>query len=151
MIKAIAIAGALLAAAHAHAYCIYNELNDREVKIEQETHPDPLRDDRRFRGTIPPGGSKCCKFHELDCNPFGRNNSVVNVAVWIPGEPVYECSFPPGTQSNVKVTGAGTIRIQRNPNPKSANPYIVRIRAHDKDLTGPRGVPCSESKPKGKK
>ena len=34
------------------------------------------------------------------------------------------------TLADVKVTGAGTIRIQRNPR-KSAFPYIVRVRTHD--------------------
>jgi hypothetical protein len=148
MIRSIAIAAALLASTHAQAYCVYNELKDREVLVDQEMHPDPLRDDRRFRGTIAAGASKCCNFHELDCNPGGRANSLVNLGITLPGEPVYECAFPPGTLSNAKVTGAGTIRIQHNPNAKSANPYIIRIRTADKDLTGPRGVPCTEPKPK---
>jgi hypothetical protein len=148
MIRSIAIAATLFAATHAQAYCVYNDTRDRDVKVEQETHPDSLRDERRFRGTIPPGGSKCCNFHELDCNPRGRNNSLVNLGVSIPGDPVYECAFPPGTTVDIKVTGSGTIRVQHNPNSKSANPYIVRIRTQDKDLTGPRGVPCTEPKPK---
>ena len=142
---------ALFASSEARAYCIHNQLTDRDVKVEQGRHPDALRDDRRTRITLKPGASKCCKFHELDCNPLGRNNSVVNLAITVPGEPPHECSFPPGANPSVKVTGAGTIRILPNPNTKSANPYIVRIATHDKDLTGPRGVPCAEHKPKGKK
>jgi hypothetical protein len=151
MIKWIAIAGALLAAPQAHAYCVYNQLRDRDVTVEQERHPSALRDERRLRATLKPGDSQCCKFHNLDCNPGGRANSVVNLAIRIPGEPAYECGFPPGMEPNVKVTGAGTIRIQRNPNSKSAIPYIDRIRAHDKDLSGPKGVACAEPKSKGTK
>jgi hypothetical protein len=136
----------MLGAAHARAYCIHNQLKDRDVSVEQERHPDALRDDRRMRVTLKPGESKCCQFHELDCNPSGRSNSVVKLLVQIPGTPEYECT-PPGPDPLVKVTGSGSIRIQPNPR-KSANPYIVRIATLDKDLTGPSGVACQESKSK---
>ena len=145
----------MLGAAQARAYCVHNQLKDRDVSVEQETHPDALRDDRRMRVTLKPGESKCCQFHELDCNPEGRSNSVVKLLVQIPGTPGYECT-PPGPDPLLKVTGSGSIRIQPNPR-KSANPYIVRIATLDKDLTGPSGVPCQEPKskqvspPKGKK
>ncbi len=77
---------------------------------------------------------------------------MVNVAVTIPGEPTYECGFPEGSEPNVKVTGSGTIRILRNPRTKSAYPYIVRVRTHDRqDLTGPKGLICPESRWKGKR
>jgi hypothetical protein len=148
----VAILSFSLAAAQAHAYCVHNQLKDREVVVQQEQHPDALRDDRRFRATLKPGESKCCAFHRLDCNPGGRANSVVNLAITIPGEPPHECGFPEGAEPNVKVTGAGTIRILRNPRSKSAHPYIVRIRTHDRqDLTGPKGLVCPESPSKGKK
>ena len=154
-IHCVAAALALLGAARAEAYCVYNELKDREVVVEQERHPDDLRNDRRFRGSIAPGASKCCQFHELDCNPGGRNNSVVKLLVLVPGTPSYECA-PPGPDQMLKVTGTGTLRVQPNPNKKSANPYIVRIATADKDMTGPAGVACfeptiPEAKPKGKK
>ena len=142
-------------AAEARAYCVYNELKDRDVRVEQEEHPDALRNDRRMMATIKPGARQCCQFHQLDCNPGGRNNSVVKLLVQIPGTPEYECT-PPGPDPMLKVTGSGTIRIQSNPR-KSANPYIVRIGTLDKDLTGPAGVACREpraiqvSPPKGKK
>jgi hypothetical protein len=145
----------MLGAAQARAYCVHNQLKDRDVSVEQETHPDALRDDRRMRVTLKPGESKCCQFHELDCNPEGRSNSVVKLLVQIRGTPEYECT-PPGPDPFLKVTGSGSIRIQPNPR-KSANPYIVRIATLDKDLTGPSGVPCQEprakqvSPPKGKK
>jgi hypothetical protein len=152
MMKPIALAAfALFASSQAYAYCIVNELAGREVKVEQEQHPSSMRNERRLRATLAPGEKKCCDFHQLDCNPEGRNNSFVNLAISIPGEPAYECSFPAGSITNVKVTGAGTIRILPNPNKKSANPYIMRIRTHDKDVTGPKGVPCAEPKTKGKK
>jgi hypothetical protein len=152
MIHRILVALFVFAAAPAHAYCIYNQLPDRAVTIEQEPHPDKLRDERRLRATLKPGASHCCAFHRLDCNPGGRNNSVVNIAVTIPGEPAYECGFPEGAAPNVKVTGSGTIRILRNPRMKSAYPYIVRVRTHDRqDLTGPKGLICPESPSKGKR
>jgi hypothetical protein len=152
MLRWITLAAGLALPAHAHAYCVQNQLKDREVAVEQEPHPDRLRDERRFRATLKPGQSQCCKFHALDCNPGGRDNSVVNLAIRIPGEPAYECGYPEGAEPNVKVTGAGTVRITPNPRTPSAYPYIVRVRTHDrKDLTGPRGIPCPESKAKGKR
>jgi hypothetical protein len=152
MIRWIILAVGLAGCAQAHAYCVHNQLKDRDVTVEQEAHPDRLRNDRRFRATLKPGQSQCCKFHALDCNPGGRNNSVVNLAIRIPGAPAYECGFPEGAEPNVKVTGAGTVRVMANSRPASAYPYIVRVRTHDrKDLTGPRGLTCPESKTKGKR
>jgi hypothetical protein len=146
MIRGIALACGLLASAGAQAYCVYNLLPDRTITVEQEPHPDPLRNERRFRATLKPGASQCCPFHRLDCNPRGRDNSVVNLAVIIRGEPVYECGFPEGAEPNVKVTGSGSIRVLRNPRAKSAYPYIVRVRTHDRqDLTGPKGLACPEA------
>jgi hypothetical protein len=151
VIRATLLAACLLGAAQAQAYCVHNQLKDREVGIEQEQHPDKLRDDRRFKATLKPGQSRCCKFYNLDCNPGGRDNSVTNLAIRITGTPVYECGFPQGAEPNVKVTGAGTVRILPNPR-ASASPYIVRIRTHDrKDLTGPRGLACPEAPTKGKR
>jgi hypothetical protein len=142
-----AVALAALACAGAHAYCIVNELHDRSVRVEQEQHPDPLRNDRRFLATLHPRERRCC--FNLDCNPEGRTDSVVNLAVTIEGDPVYECGFPQGSEPNVKVTGNGTVRILRNPRTRSAFPYIVRVRTRDHDLTGPRGLVCPAAKTKG--
>lgn len=145
---------ALCAACPAHAYCVYND-TDRQVSIVQERHPDSMRDERRFKRVLAPQSGACCEPHKLDCNPEGRENAIVNLEVRILGEPPWVCGYPPETAPNVKVTGAGTIRILPNPR-KSAFPYVVRVRTHDrKDLTGPRGVKCTEPKekpqPKGKK
>ena len=141
---------ALGAATSAQAYCVQNGLRDRDVVVEQETHPDPLRRERIFRHTLRPGEKQCCRFHDLDCNPGGRQDAVVNLGVRIPGEPGYACGFPPGAEPFVKVTGGGTLRIVRNSRRHSATPYVVRVRTHDrKDLTGPRGLACPET-PKGK-
>ena len=151
MIRALLVLAALLACGQAHGYCVYNQLPDRTITVQQEQHPDKMRDERRLRATLKPGGSVCCPFHKLDCNPEGRKEAVVNLAVHIQGEPVYACGFPEGAEPNVKVTGAGTIRIMRNARTQSAYPYIVRVRTHDRqDLTGPRGLACPESKSKGK-
>jgi len=145
----LAVLGAL-ACAHAHGYCISNELHDRSVRVEQEEHPDKLRNERRLAATLRPGERRCCRFHDLDCNPEGRNDSVVNLSVILEGEPVYECGFPEGAEPNVKVTGGGAVRILRNPRTRSAFPYIVRVRTRDHDLTGPRGLACPKAKTKGK-
>ena len=143
---------AALAAADARAYCVYNQLKDRDVVVVQEQHPDASRDERRFRATLKPGESRCCAFHKLDCNPEGRDNSVVNLSITMPGNPEYVCGFPEGAEPNVKVTGAGTIRILPNPRAKSSVPFIVRVRTQDRhDLTGPKGLACPESKSKGSK
>ena len=132
----------------ANAYCIYNQLKDREVAIEQEEHPDAIRDDRRMRTTIAPGGKICCDFHQLDCNPTGRENGLVGLRTSVSGQPSYLCAFD-RREPFVKVTGAGTIRIQPNPHQKSANPYIARVYTREgKDITGPRGLACTESKGK---
>ena len=145
MIRKALFAAALLAGApQAHAYCVYNE-TDREVTVVQEHHPNASRDERRLNQTVAPKTRVCCQSHKLDCNPEGRENSVVGLAIVIPGEPSYGCGFPEGSET-AKVTGAGTIRILPNAR-KSAFPYVVRVRTHDgKDITGPRGVACTELK-----
>ena len=143
LLLACVIAAATLPA---HAYCVYNQLKTRDIRVVQEPHPDALRHERRLMVTLAPGERRCCAFHNLDCNPGGRENAVVNLAITIPGEPAYECGFPEGAQPNVKVTGAGSIRVLRNPRTKSAYPYIVRVRTHDRqDLTGPKGLVCPEA------
>ena len=131
----------------AHAYCIHNQLKDREVAVEQDEHPDPIRNERRMKTTIAPGGKVCCDFHQLDCNPTGRENGLVSLRTSVSGQPSYLCAFD-RREPFLKVTGAGTIRIQPNPH-QSSNPYIARIYTREgKDLTGPRGLACTESKGK---
>jgi len=148
MIRILIALLALCAASCANAYCVYNQI-DREVSVAQERHPNPSRDERKLKATLAPGGHVCCEFHKLDCNPEGRAKGIVNLEVRILGEPPYVCGFPAGREPNVKVTGAGTIRIERNPR-RSAFPYIVRVRTHDgKNVTGPRGLACTEPKTRG--
>ena len=153
MPRALALAVLLAAAAGpAGAYCVANELRDRAVTVAQEPHSDPLRQDRRFVRTLQPGERRCCNPRNLDCNPGGRHNSVVNLLIELPGTPAYQCGYPEGDDPNVKVTGAGTVRIvARGRIPTGAPPYAVRVRTHDRqDLTGPRGLPCPEVPKKGK-
>ena len=146
-------AAAMLCAGAARAYCVHNQTGVTVV-VEQEAHPDPLRHERRFRHTLSPGERRCCARRDLDCNPLGRRDAIVELAVTIPGPPPYHCGYPEGAEPNVKVTGGGSIRIQRNPRTRSAYPYIVRVATHDKDITGPRGLACPPSSktslPKGK-
>lgn len=150
--KVVLAAAALLAAAAApgaSAFCVYNELKDKPVSLAQEEHPDWKRNDARFRKTVPPGGNACCEFKNLDCNPNGRQNSLVGLEVAVvDGDRTLKCG-PVGTPEKgrqVKVSGDGTLRVV--PNPKAGDkgstaPYIVRVWTHDKqDVTGPSGLPC---------
>jgi hypothetical protein len=151
MIRAALLVLAAVAAPHAAAYCIHNQLGDRAIEVEQSARRDALRDERRLHATIPPGKSRCCSVRNLDCNPDGRLASVVQVAITIPGEPAYACGYPAGAEPMVKVTGGGTVRVMRNSRAKAASPYIVRIRTHDgQSLTGPHGLACPQDRSKGK-
>lgn len=138
------LASILLAAAPAaEAYCLHNQLPDRNVFIEQEPHPEKLREDRVLRLTLKPGQRHCCR--NLDCNPGGRDESIVNLSVTIRGKPELYCVHE--GDEYVKVTGDGTLRIMTNPRypRRSSAPYVLRIRSGVKDLTGPRGLPCNET------
>jgi hypothetical protein len=129
----------LFSAASAHAYCIHNHLHDRVVHVQQDLHEDRLREDRTLDVRLRPGKRHCCR--NLDCNPGGRSESLVTLFVRVVGDPDLVCAIE-GTDS-IKVTGDGTVRIMENPRyPRSAAPYIVRIRGSQRDLTGPRGLPC---------
>ena len=128
----------------AGAYCIQNELKDRDVFVEQDQLKDKLREDRILRLALKPGQKECCR--NLTCNPGGRSESTVELHVTVLGQPEYKCA--PEKVQTVKVTGDGLLRIQRNPYKTELSPYIVRIRSGEKDLTGPRGVTCLEKKGK---
>lgn len=142
-------AAMLLALPEARAYCVQNQIR-ASVVVEQEPHSDPLRNERRFRHTLAPGERRCCRIRNLDCNPLGRRDSIIELAITIPGRVSYHCGYPPEAAPKVKVTGGGNVRIQANPrSARSASPYIVRVRTHDKDITGPRGLACPPSLPKG--
>ena len=134
-------------AAPAHAYCINNLLVDRTVRVVQDPHPDRLREDRILDWTLKPGERRCCSGRNLDCNPSGRRESIVRLAITIAGEPGYQCGTAEGNETRVKVTGGGLVRIMDNPrHTPGGSPYIVRVRTHDKDITGPRGLQCPEIK-----
>ena len=126
-------------AASAQAYCVHNHLRDRTVHVQQELHVDKLREDRTLDVKLKPGQRRCCR--NLDCNPGGRSESLVTLYVRVLGDPELTCALE-GTDS-LKVTGDGTVRVMDNPRyARSAAPYVVRIRSGQKDLTGPRGLPC---------
>jgi hypothetical protein len=145
----LALAAVLAAAAtDASAFCVFNDLKDKAVVVTQEEHPDWKRQDARFQKTIAPGQSSCCEFKDMNCNPNGRQNSLVGLEVAVAaGETPLKCG-PVGTPEKgrqVKLSGDGTLRIV--PNPKlekgSTAPYVARIWTHDKqDVTGPSGLPC---------
>ena len=139
------LSGCVLAAAMpAWAYCLHNELGNREVFIEQERIKSELREGKELKILLKPGEKHCCR--NLDCNPGGRNESTTELFVTVLGQPEYRCA--PERVESVKVTGDGILRVVRNPNKSELSPYIVRIRSGEKDLTGPRGVTCLEKKGK---
>jgi hypothetical protein len=141
------LAFALAAAPEAGAYCVHNDLKSGIVNILQEHHPDRIRDDRRMRASIKPGDKVCCEVKQLDCNPNGRENSVVNLAVTIEGAQPAACGMAQGIDKErfVKVFGNGTLRIQENPRAGAA-PYVIRLTSHDgKNITGPSGLACPQS------
>ncbi len=146
----VAALGLALAAPEAFAFCIHNDLKDRDVMVVQEEHPDWKRQDNRFKQLIKPGANSCCDAKSLDCNPNGRQNSLVGMFVAVQTEPPLKCgpASVPDKMKVIKISGAGTMRIVANPrhdpNAKMAtSPYIVRVWSHDnQDITGPSGLPC---------
>jgi len=140
----VLLACGLAAALPARAYCVQNELHYRDVYVEQAQLKN-LREDRELRVALKPGQKHCCR--NLDCNPGGRSESTVELRVTVMGEPAYQCA--PERVHTVKITGDGLLRVQHNPRKSQLSPYIVRIRSGQKDLTGPSGVTCLETK-KGK-
>lgn len=156
-LRLVLVAAAATLAVPAQAYCVNNLLPDRSVRIVQDPHTDRLREDRTLDWTLKPGERRCCTGKNLDCNPAGRRESLVSLKVTVLGSPEYQCGTADGREYRVKVTGGGLVRVMDNPrHTPGAWPYIIRVRTHDKDITGPRGVQCSEIKetvketPKGK-
>jgi hypothetical protein len=144
LVKNFLPACGLAAALPAGAYCLHNELGNRDVYVEQARLKAELREGKELRVTLKPGGKHCCR--NLDCNPGGRSESTVELYVTVLGEPAYLCA--PERVQTVKITGDGLLRVQRNPYKSELSPYIVRIRSGEKDLTGPRGVTCLQKKGK---
>ena len=132
--------------ADAAAYCVYNGLRERNVVLLQEEHPERSREERKLAKTLKPGQSACCDFFNLDCNPSGREEGVVNLGVSIAEEPDVKCGLPGGKhrENVVSVTGTGSLRVMPNVRKNAAAvPYVVRARARDgKDLSGPAGIAC---------
>ena len=139
-----AAACALVLAPAASAYCLQNDLTDRDVFVEQERLKSELREGNELRVALKPGQKHCCR--NLNCNPGGRSESTVELRVMVLGQPEYICG--PEKVKSVTVTGDGLVRVQRNPKKTELSPYIVRVRSGQKDLTGPAGVTCLATKGK---
>ena len=147
--RIFAVLACLAPALGAQAYCIQNDLKGRDVRVVQEPHPSGLRDKRTLDVLVKPGERQCCEPKNLDCNPEGKITSNVGLLVGISGEPAYACGINSAVGRIVKVTGGGTVHVVDNPKAASANPYIVRVRTPERDVTGPSGLACNEV-PKGK-
>jgi hypothetical protein len=146
----LALLACLAPAIPVHAYCIQNDLKGRDVHVVQELHPSGLREKRTLDVLLKPGEKECCNPKNLDCNPEGKVISTVGLEITIAGEPAYACGIPERGGAMVKVTGGGAVTVTSNPKTSSANPYIVRVRTQDRDVTGPSGLACTEQKPKAK-
>ena len=150
-IIAAGLAGlALVAALPAGAYCVFNDLKDRNVSIAQEPHPDDRRADKILKALLKPGMKTCCEIKSLDCNPTGSVNATVGLIVRVETDPPLNCGpvGVPSSERKVKVTGGGDVKIVPNPrfNPKAndgTSPYIARVYSQAKqDMSGPNGLPC---------
>ena len=149
--QTLALLACLAPAIPAHAYCIQNDVKGRDVRVIQEPHPSGLREKRTLDVLLKPGEKECCNPKNLDCNPEGKVISTVGLEVLVTGEPGYQCGIAErGGGALVKVTGGGSVTVTANPKTSSANPYIVRVRTQDRDVTGPAGLACTEQKPKAK-
>jgi hypothetical protein len=78
--------------------------------------------------------------------PEGKITANVDVEVMVLGKTVYACGVNDRGSPLVKVTGGGTVRVVDNPKKSSANPFVVRVRTQERDVSGPSGVACNEKK-----
>nr|AUN35544.1 hypothetical protein [uncultured bacterium] len=139
IVRSIAILACLAAALPASAYCVHNEIQGRDVRIS--------RDNTRGQAidlVLKPGDKFCCTPKDTSCNPEGKVTANVDLDLTIQGQPQYVCGI--NGSAEVKVTGAGTIRVVNNPKKSSAHPFVLRVRTQDRDVSGPSGVACNEKK-----
>ena len=140
--RSLAVLACLAPALPASAYCIHNDLKSNEVRI--------VRDNTRGGGAmdlvLKPGDKFCCTPKDTDCNPEGKITANVDVEVMVLGKPVYACGVNDRGSPLIKVTGGGTARVVDNPKKSSANPFVVRVRTQERDVSGPSGVACNEKK-----
>ena len=129
----------------AHAYCIHNEIQGRDVRVVRDITKGSLLDT-----VLKPGEKYCCSSKDLDCNPEGKITATVGVDITIAGDPAFRCGILDRSGTSVNLTGGGTARVVNNPRKASAIPYVVRVRTQDRDVSGPSGLACQEYKPKGK-
>ena len=140
--RSLAVLACLAPALPASAYCIHNDLKSNEVRI--------VRDNTRGGGAmdlvLKPGDKFCCTPKDTDCNPEGKITANVDIEVMVLGKPVYACGVNDRGSPLIKVTGGGTARVVDNPKKSSANPFVVRVRTQERDVSGPSGVACNEKK-----
>ena len=143
MMRTLALLACLVPVLPAGAYCIHNELKGRDVRVAGELGRKASLDI-----VVKSGDKYCCNPKDLDCNPEGKITANVDLAITILGSPEYACGIRDRSGALVKVTGGGSVRVVNNPKSSSANPYVVRVRTQDRDVSGPSGVACNESKGK---
>jgi hypothetical protein len=146
----VAIVACVAPVFSAQAYCIYNDIKGRDVRVVQEEHPSSLRAGKEIDVTLKPGEKHCCIGKNLDCNPGGGIGSITRLAITIPGTPPYQCGVTEKNATWVKVTGEGEVRIVGNPKPSQASPFVARVASMGRDTTGPSGLACPEYTPKAK-
>jgi hypothetical protein len=139
--RTLAVLACLAPMLPAGAYCIHNELKGHDVRIQRDNTRGGAID-----LVLKPGDKYCCSPKDTECNPEGKITANVDLALTVMGQPQYACGVNDRGAPLVKVTGGGTARIVDNPKKSSANPFVVRVRTQDRDVSGPSGVACNEKK-----
>ena len=139
-LQTVVLAALSAAAIPAQAYCIHNDLKDRDVKVVGELTKGSLMQ------TLRPGEKFCCTPKDTECNPEGKITSNIDFEITVLGKPEYVCGIGNRKRALVKLTGAGIARVVNNPKAKSELPYVVRVRSQDRDVSGPAGLSCNEAK-----
>jgi len=83
IVRSLAVLACLAPALPASAYCIYNELPNRDVHIARDS-------DRGGGGmnlTLKPKDKFCCTPKDTECNPEGKVTSNVDIAITVLGTP----------------------------------------------------------------
>ena len=140
-LQTLVLAALLAPAIPAQAYCIHNDLKDRDVKMVAELRKGSLD------YTLRPGEKFCCTPKDTECNPEGKITSNLDLEITVLGKPEFKCGIGNRANALVKITGAGTARVVNNPKAKSELPYVVRVKGQDgRDVSGPAGLSCNEAK-----
>jgi hypothetical protein len=114
------------AALQAQAYCIHNQLRDRDIFIEQEPVKDKLREDRTLSMKLGPGKTALLPATS-DCNPAAPELGGDLVDQDRASRRVRHARFAEGTAER-EGDRRGTLRSEANPADRA--PFPTSPRAH---------------------